>query len=89
VQVIDASNSKAAQVDRMPCHGQCPTNTWRTGDLVGERYDLSLDPGASPGRYQIIAGMYDLATGENLSHVDEQGNVIGGYIVVDSVYVQP
>ncbi|MGD8820434.1 MAG: hypothetical protein PVF67_10020 [Anaerolineae bacterium] len=89
VQVIDASNSKAAQVDRMPCHGQCPTNTWRTGDLVGERYDLSLDPGASLGRYQIIAGMYDLATGENLSHVDEQGNVIGGYIVVDSVYVQP
>ena len=89
VQVVAASEAKAAQVDRLPCGGDCPTTTWRTGDIVGERYDLALDPDAPAGQYQIIAGMYDLETGQNLPLVDEQGNGIGNYIVVGSVTVQP
>ena len=89
VQVVAASDAKAAQVDRLPCDGDCPTTTWRTGDVVGERYELVLDPEAPAGQYQIIAGMYDLATGQNLPHVDELGNVIGNYVVVGSVNVRP
>ncbi len=89
VQVIDEGGTKAGQVDRPPCDGGCPTPTWRPGDLVGERYDLALDAGAPGGRYQLIAGMYDLATGERLPLVDAQGNASSDYVLLGSVEVGP
>ncbi len=88
VQVIDEEGVKAGQVDRPPCDGGCPTMTWRPGDLVGERYDLSIRPDAPPGHYQVIAGLYHLATGERLPHLDGQGNVIGDSVSIGSVDVQ-
>jgi hypothetical protein len=87
VQVID-EEGKAGQVDRIPCNGGCPTNTWRAGDLVGERYDLVIDADAQPGQYQIISGMYDLATGENLQWLDAQGGEMGHNLVLGTVEVQ-
>jgi hypothetical protein len=89
VQVIDEGGTKAGQVDRPPCDGGCPTPTWRPGDLVGERYDLALDAGAPRGRYQLIAGMYDLATGERLPLVDALGNASSDYVLLGSVEVGP
>ncbi|MFN2185763.1 MAG: hypothetical protein ACK2UU_17390, partial [Anaerolineae bacterium] len=88
VQVIDAGGGKVAQTDRLPCSGGCPTTTWKAGDLIGERYDLHIDVAAAPGQYQIICGMYDLATGENLPWLDAQGDPIGSYLVVGTVDVQ-
>jgi hypothetical protein len=88
VQVIDQEGIKAGQADRIPCDGGCPTTTWRPGDLVGERYDLPIGNDAPPGRYQIIAGMYDLATGENLPWLDAQGGLVGNYLVLGTVDVQ-
>jgi hypothetical protein len=88
VQVIGEGDIKAGQTDRLPCDGDCPTTTWRAGDLVGERYDLSIDPDAPPGRYQIICGMYDLATGGNLPWQDAQGNLVGSYLTLGTVDVE-
>ncbi|MGD2206266.1 MAG: hypothetical protein PVH17_05760, partial [Anaerolineae bacterium] len=84
VQLVDETGVKAAQVDRLPCHGGCPTDTWRPGDLVGERYDLLVSADAPPGSYQIIVGMYDLDTGENLLSEDGQP-----YLTLGSVQVEP
>jgi hypothetical protein len=89
VQAIDEEGGKAGQVDRPPCDGGCPTTTWRPGDLVGERYDLAILPDAPPGRYWLIAGMYDLTTGEHLPWLDAQGNVAGSYLLLGTVDVQP
>ena len=89
VQAIDSQGTKAGQVDRPPCDGGCPTTTWRPGDLVGERYDLPIRPDAPPGPYLLIAGMYDLTTGENLPWLDAQGKAVGSYLVLGTVQVQP
>jgi hypothetical protein len=89
VQAVDEEGGKAGQVDRLPCHGGCPTTTWRPGDLIGERYDLAILPDAPPGRYWLIAGMYDLATGEHLPWLDAQGNVAGSYLLLGTIEVQP
>jgi hypothetical protein len=89
VQAIDQGGRKAGQVDRVPCDGGCPTTTWRPGDLVGERYDLLLDSGAPPGRYELIAGMYDLATGERLPWLDAGRNPLGDSLTVGTVELQP
>ena len=88
VQAIDEEGNKAGQVDRIPCNGGCPTTAWRTGDLIGERYDLSIGLDTPPGQYQIISGMYDLATGENLPWLNAQGAGIGDYLVLGVVDVQ-
>ena len=87
VHVID-EGGKIGQIDRLPCNGGCPTTTWRAGDLVGERYDLVIDPDAHPGQYQIVSGMYDLATGENLPWLDAQGGSRGNTLVLGELEVR-
>ena len=67
VQAIDAAGVKAGQLDRLPCGGGCPTTSWQPGELVGEWIDVPIRADAPPGRYQLIAGLYDLATGERLA----------------------
>jgi hypothetical protein len=88
VQTLSGGD-KAGQIDRLPCDGGCPTTTWRPGDLVGERYDLPIDTDAAPGRYQLVTGMYDLETGENLNWYDTQGNAIGATLTIGTLEVQP
>ncbi len=83
VQVIDEQGVKAGQIDRLPCDGGCPTDTWQPGDLVGERYDLFLRADAPPGRYRLIVGFYDLRTGRHLLSAEGQP-----YLVLGSVEVR-
>ena len=80
VHLVDDQGVKAGQVDRPPCLGGCPTDAWRPGDLITERYDLTLTPPASEGSYQIIVGMYDLSTGANLSWFDALGRDLGPHL---------
>lgn len=89
VQLVDREGVKAAQVDHLPCNGGCPTDTWRPGDLVGQWYELSIHPDAPSGTCVLIAGMYDLATGERLPVLDAQGNVVSDYLELGTVQVQP
>jgi len=89
VQLVDENGTKAGQVDRLPCAGGCPTTTWRAGDVVGERYDLSIAADAPAGRYQLIAGMYDLETGQTLSWFDAQGNDLGPRLPLGILNVRP
>ncbi len=66
VQAIDGAGVKAGQIDRLPCGGGCLTTSWQPGDVIGEWMEMPILAGAPPGRYELIAGMYDLATGERL-----------------------
>ncbi|MDD3826842.1 MAG: phospholipid carrier-dependent glycosyltransferase [Anaerolineae bacterium] len=89
VQLVDEEGGKAGQVDRLPCGDACPTTTWQPGDLVAERYELVVHPGAPPGRYRLIAGMYDLATGERLPVTDGGGEGrAGDYVLLTTIEVR-
>jgi hypothetical protein len=89
VQLIDEGGVKAGQVDRLPCNGGCPTSAWRSGDIVGERYELVIDPAVRPGHYQLAVGMYDLATGQRLPYLDAQGNAVGDLLLLGAVAISP
>jgi hypothetical protein len=89
VQAIDEQGTKVAQVDRLPCDGGCPTTTWRPGDLIGETHELTIRPDAPPGRYELIAGMYDLDTGQRLQQLDEGGTAVADHLNLGAVEVQP
>jgi hypothetical protein len=88
VQVIDDEGVKAGQVDRLPCGGMCPTTSWRPGDLVGERFEISIDGAAPHGHYRVIAGMYDLDSGLRLTALDAAGHPAGDELVLGTVSVR-
>ncbi|MFN2226951.1 MAG: hypothetical protein ACK2UY_11600, partial [Anaerolineae bacterium] len=88
VQVIDEAGTKAGQVDRLPCGGGCPTTAWQPRDLVGARYEVAIDPAAPPGRYRVIAGLYDLATGQRLPVVDAAGEPAADHLLLGSVDIR-
>jgi hypothetical protein len=89
VQALDEAGVKAGQIDRLPCNGDCPTTTWQSDELTGEQYDLPIRIGAPPGRYRLIAGMYDLATDQRLPVLDAQGSVASDHVLLDTVEVLP
>lgn len=84
VQLVGEADAKAGQVDRLPCDGGCPTDTWRPGDLVGEWYEVPIRADAPPGAYRLVAGLYDLATGAHLPAADG-----GPYLLLGSVEMLP
>ena len=89
VQVIDSQRNKAGQLDRVPCDGSCPTTTWRPGDVVAEWLEVPIRADAPPGRYQVIAGLYDLETGRRLAVRNAGVNDGDDYVLLGEVELRP
>ena len=89
VQLVDVRGVKAGQLDRLPCGGGCPTNTWRPDDVVGERYELAIGSDAQPGTYQLAVGMYDLATGELLPQSGGRAGSVDGIFRLGDIELKP
>ncbi len=53
--------SNLTQRDGQPLGGAWPTSAWEPGQLVMDRYTLTIPAGTPPGRYTLWAGMYRLA----------------------------
>ncbi len=70
VQVLDEVDKVMAQDDAEPGRGAYPTDQWLPDEIVSSSYVLPL-PGDMPaGRYRIITGFYDGASGERLRTED-------------------
>ena len=50
--------------DGPPCSGWYPTSWWPVGEPIIDRRMLSLPPDLPAGDYQLVVGLYDLASGE-------------------------
>lgn len=87
--LLDGSAKIWAQQDGQPCGGGCPTTAWLPGDLVEDRYELTVKPDAPPGQYEIELGMYDAASGRRLSVLDAQGRPAGDRVLLPKVWVGP
>ena len=72
-QLIGPDGMVWGQQDNQPQLGRYPTTAWSIGDRVVDRYEIVVGEDAPEGSYSLIAGMYDLATGERLPAVDERG----------------
>jgi len=59
-------NGKVAQFDSQPLGRRYPTSFWDAGEEVVDPFAISLDKEVPRGEYRLIAGMYDLASGQRL-----------------------
>ena len=59
LQLLDESGALAAQRDSQPNGGATPTTAWTPGERVSDRHALPIPPDLRPGRYRLIAGLYD------------------------------
>jgi len=73
VHLLDASGQIRAQVDRMPADGTRPTSGWVPGEVLIDRYEVSLSPDTPAGRYRLVVGMYDPATLQRLPAIGADG----------------
>jgi hypothetical protein len=76
VHALAEGDTKVAQRDTRPCDGECPTNTWRPGEIIEDRYQLTLPAGAPPGPYRLAVGLYLLDTGERAAVVGREDRTV-------------
>lgn len=74
VQLVGPDGQVWGQQDNQPQAGRYPTTQWALRDRVVDRYELPLPEGAPPGQYRLLVGMYNLATGERLPAITQQGH---------------
>lgn len=72
LQVLDAGSHIVGQRDAEPLSGAVPTTSWSPGQTYEDHHGVLIEPGTPPGTYQLIAGMYDPATGARAA-VQETG----------------
>jgi hypothetical protein len=58
VHLVAESGEIVAQSDAVPAAGY-PTNRWVSGEVVVDTHTLAAPASVAPGRYRLVAGMYD------------------------------
>jgi hypothetical protein len=71
--LLDAQNRIWGQKDSIPVGDTYPTTSWLPGEIVIDRYEISIKPDTPAGEYVLEAGMYDVTTGERLSVFSPEG----------------
>jgi len=66
LQLLTVDGALIAQHDSPPNGGYTPTSTWLPGQQLVSRHALALPSDLPAGTYQLIAGLYNPATGERL-----------------------
>jgi hypothetical protein len=66
VHLIDAQGRIVAQQDSIPASGRRPTTGWSPAEFVTDRYALFIAKNVPVGRYQILVGWVDVATGQRV-----------------------
>ena len=89
-QIIDMQDfHKAGQRDGEPGCNEYPTNFWRPGDVMVDRYYIPIFPDAKAGDYTLLIGMYDGHTGDRLPVTASDGQSLGDAYGLTGVTVRP
>jgi hypothetical protein len=67
VHLMSEDGHLVAQHDGPPLGGAFPTTDWDAGDTVDDAIDLPIPADLSPGRYDVVLGMYRPDTGARLA----------------------
>jgi hypothetical protein len=65
--VLDPVGQSVAQQDNPPVNGTYPTTLWLPGEVITDKYDISLPIDLPPGDYPIEIGLYIAENGLRLA----------------------
>jgi 4-amino-4-deoxy-L-arabinose transferase-like glycosyltransferase len=77
------------QADGVPQCGLWPTLRWQPGEVVADRYWLTLRPDTPAGSIPLTVGMYTLPDGTRLPIRDAHGDPLGDALPLTTVEVSP
>jgi hypothetical protein len=73
VHLVDDAGRIVAQADSIPADGLAPTESWLPGEVVTDRHILATP---EPGRYHLLAGLYDPASGKRVAALNQEGDLL-------------
>lgn len=66
LQLLSDDQHIVAQSDGVPANWTRPTTSWRPQEVIGDHHSLTVNADTPPGRYNLIAAVYDEETGDRL-----------------------
>jgi hypothetical protein len=66
LHLAEAGQPPLAQSDAPPRQGFYPTRIWQAGEIIADRYWVTVPDGLAAGRYPLWLGMYESQTNEQL-----------------------
>jgi len=64
-----------------------PSAQWSPGDVIVNRKEIAVEPGAPPGEYECQVGVYSASLDSRLPRLDAEGQVVGTTIPLGPVMV--
>ena len=64
-----------------------PSAQWSPGDVIVNRKEITVEPGAPPGQYQVLVGVYSASLDSRMPRLDDEGKVVGTTISLGPVIV--
>lgn len=86
-QVLDDGDGKVAQWDGNAGGDWHPLPVWRPGQAVHQDIPLQLDAETPQGRYRLIVGLYDPATGQRLP-AQLAGQGVSDFVLLGEIVVE-
>ena len=87
IHLLDEEGDLRGQRDSLPGGGTLPTTGWASGEVITDRYDISIASDAPPGRYRLLVGMYEPTSGKRLPVYDGGGKAVGDSVTLEGVEV--
>ena len=86
--LLDKDNLIQGQKDSLPVGGTLPTSCWVKDEIIVDEYEIPIQPDAPPGQHVIEIGMYQLETGQRLPVISQEGQIIGGRILLEEITIR-
>jgi hypothetical protein len=75
LHVLDARGQRRFGADDEPRNGYYPTHVWAAGEMVDDARALLVPDDLTPGRYQVVLGIYPTGGGPRLGELVPLGAV--------------
>jgi len=82
IHLVDEHGDVVAQGDGPPMEGYYPTSFWDAEEALTDEHTLQIPLNLASGSYRLLAGFYDLTSGQRLPVLDAAGNVIGDHVMI-------
>jgi len=82
VHLVGPDGEIYTQADSLPQAGRHPTPHWLPGEIVADPYRLVRPADAPSGRYRLVTGMYEGATGDRLPVRDGAGRLLPDDVIL-------